>query len=82
VVDASAIFLPSFIMMLAILPLLQKMKDLQWLRAFMRGAGPAVIGALAVSLMQMAPHAAPDVFKRRSRVRPLRFPRRRGSVAR
>ena len=61
-VAASAIFLPSFIMMLAILPLLQKMKDLQWLRAFMRGAGPAVIGALAVSLMQMAPHAAPDVF--------------------
>jgi chromate transporter len=61
-VAASAIFLPSFIMMLAILPLLQKMKDLQWLRAFMRGVGPAVIGALAVSLMQMAPHAAPDVF--------------------
>ena len=49
-------------MMLAILPLLRKMKDLQWLRAFMRGVGPAVIGALAVSLLQMAPHAAPDVF--------------------
>jgi chromate transporter len=28
----------------------------------MRGVGPAVIGALAVSLMQMAPHAAPDPF--------------------
>jgi chromate transporter len=28
----------------------------------MRGVGPAVIGALAVSLVQMAPHAAPDVF--------------------
>jgi len=61
-VAASAIFLPSFIMMLAILPLLQKMKDLQWLKAFMRGAGPAVIGALAVSVTQMAPPAAPDVF--------------------
>jgi chromate transporter len=60
-VAASAIFLPSFIMILSILPLLQKMKDLQWLRAFIRGVGPAVIGALAVSLMQMAPHAAPDV---------------------
>jgi chromate transporter len=36
--------------------------DLQWLRAFMRGVGPAVIGALAVSLAQMAPHAAPDFF--------------------
>jgi chromate transporter len=38
------------------------MKDLQWLRAFMRGVAPAVIGALAVSLVQIAPHAAPDVF--------------------
>ena len=28
----------------------------------MRGIGPAVIGALAVSLVQMAPHAAPDIF--------------------
>jgi chromate transporter len=57
-----AIFLPSFLMMLSVLPLLRKLKDLQWLRAFMRGVGPAVIGALAVSLLQMAPHAAPDIF--------------------
>jgi chromate transporter len=57
-----AIFFPSFLMMLLVLPLLRKLKDLQWLRAFMRGVGPAVIGALAVSLAQMAPHAAPDVF--------------------
>jgi chromate transporter len=49
-------------MMLLALPLLRRLKDLQWLRAFMRGVGPAVIGALAVSLVQMAPHAAPDVF--------------------
>jgi chromate transporter len=57
-----AIFFPSFVMMLLALPLLRRLKDLQWLRAFMRGVGPAVIGALAVSLVQMAPHAAPDVF--------------------
>jgi len=61
-VAGSAIFLPSFLMMLSVLPLLRKLKDLQWLRAFMRGIGPAVIGALAVSLVQMAPHAAPDIF--------------------
>jgi chromate transporter len=61
-VAGSAIFLPSFLMMLSVLPLLRKVKDLQWLRAFMRGVGPAVIGALAVSLAQMAPHAAPDIF--------------------
>ena len=47
-------------MMLSILPLLRKMKDFQWLRAFMRGVAPAVIGALAVSLVQVAPHAAPN----------------------
>jgi chromate transporter len=61
-VAGSAIFLPSFLMMLSVLPLLRKLKDLQWLRAFMRGVGPAVIGALAVSLVQMTPHAAPDIF--------------------
>jgi len=61
-VAGSAIFLPSFLMMLSVLPLLRKLKNLQWLRAFMRGVGPAVIGALAVSLVQMAPHAAPDIF--------------------
>jgi chromate transporter len=38
------------------------MADLQWLKAFMRGVGPAVIGAIAVSLVQMVPHAAPDLF--------------------
>jgi chromate transporter len=61
-VAGAAIFLPSFLMILSILSLLQRMKDLQWLRAFMRGVAPAVIGALAVSLVQIAPHAAPDVF--------------------
>jgi chromate transporter len=61
-VAASAIFLPSFLMILSILPLLERMKNLQWLKAFMRGVGPAVIGALAVSLVQMAPPAAPDPF--------------------
>jgi chromate transporter len=61
-VAASAIFLPSFFMMLSILPVLHRMQDLQWLKAFMRGVGPAVIAALAVSLVQIAPHAAPDVY--------------------
>ena len=28
----------------------------------MRGIGPAVIGVLAVSLLQLAPHALPDPF--------------------
>jgi chromate transporter len=59
-ITAVAIFLPSFLMMLTVLPVLKRMDNLAWLKAFMRGVGPAVIGALAVSLAQMAPHAAPD----------------------
>jgi len=59
-IAAGAIFLPSFLMMLTVLPIIKRMGNLGWLRAFMRGVGPAVIGALAVSLAQMAPHAAPD----------------------
>lgn len=59
-VAAGGIFLPSFLMMLTVLPLLKRMGNLGWLRAFMRGVGPAVIGALAVSLAQMVPHAATD----------------------
>jgi chromate transporter len=61
-VAAGAIFLPSFVLMLSVLPLLRRMNDLQWLRAAMRGITPAVIGALAVSLAQMVPKAAPDLF--------------------
>jgi len=59
-IAAGAIFLPSFLIMLSILPVLTRMRNLTWLKAFMRGVSPAVIGALAVSLAQMAPHAAPD----------------------
>ena len=38
------------------------MGKLVWTKAAMRGIGPAVIGVLAVSLAQMAPHALPDPF--------------------
>jgi chromate transporter len=38
-VAAVAIFLPSFLMMLSVLPLLKKLGDLQWLKAFMREQG-------------------------------------------
>src|SRR5215472_12449055 len=61
-VATAAIFLPSFVMILTILPLLQRMQNTEWLQAFMRGVGPAVIGALVVSLIRMAPAAAPDIL--------------------
>ena len=59
-VAASAIFLPSFILVLSVLPMFERVRTLVWTKAAMKGVGPAVIGVLAVSLVQMAPHALPD----------------------
>jgi chromate transporter len=61
-VAAAAIFLPSFILMLSVLPMFERVRTLVWIGAAMKGVGPAVIGVLAVSLVQMAPHALPDPF--------------------
>jgi chromate transporter len=61
-VAATAAFLPSFILMLAILPALDRVRTLAWTRAVMKGMGPAVIGVLAVSLFRLAPYALPDPF--------------------
>jgi chromate transporter len=61
-VAAGAAFLPSFIIMLAVLPMLDRVRRLTWARAVMRGMGPAVIGVLPVALARLAPHAVPDVF--------------------
>jgi chromate transporter len=61
-VAAGAIFFLSFVMILSILPVLQRMQGLAWLQAFMRGIGPAVIGSLVVALLRMVPTAAPDYF--------------------
>ncbi len=62
VVGSAAAFLPSFVMMLAILPTLDRVRKLVWTRAALRGIAPAVIGILAVSLMRLAPYALPDLF--------------------
>jgi chromate transporter len=62
VVGGAAAFLPSFVMMLAILPALDRVRKLMWTRAALRGIAPAVIGVLAVSLVRLAPHALPDRF--------------------
>jgi chromate transporter len=59
-VAGTAAFLPSFIIMLIILPVLDRVRKLAWMRAVMKGMGPAVIGVLAVSLMRLAPAAVPD----------------------
>ncbi len=61
-VGAFAIFLPSFILMLSILPVLERVRRVAWVKAAMRGISPAVVGTISVSILQLAPHAAPDAF--------------------
>ena len=57
---AAAIFLPSFVITLPILPVYERVRKLLWATAAMKGIGPAVMGILAVKLFQIAPHALPD----------------------
>jgi chromate transporter len=61
-VAAFAIFLPSFALMLSIVPVLDRVRRLAWIKAAMRGISPAVIGTIAVAIVHLAPHAAPDAF--------------------
>lgn len=62
VVGAIAVFLPSFILLLSVLPVLDRVRTLRWAQAAMQGIGPAVIGVLTVLLGHMAPHALPDRY--------------------
>lgn len=59
-VAAVASFLPSFVLMLGLLPLFERVRTLDWARAAIRGLVPGVIGVMAVALVRMAPYAAPD----------------------
>ena len=61
-VAAAAVFGPSFLLMLSMLPVFERVRTLVWIRAAMRGVGPAVIGVMAVFLVRMAPHALPDLW--------------------
>ena len=58
---AGAIFLPSFILMLAVLPVFARVAGLAWAKAAIRGITPAVVGMLAITLARMAPEAVPDL---------------------
>jgi chromate transporter len=61
-VAAGAIFLPSFLLMMSILPWLERFRALEWVKAAMRGVSPAVVGAIALTVVRLAPTAAPDAF--------------------
>lgn len=57
---AMAIFLPSFMLMLSILPVFERIKRINWMKAALKGISPAVIGMIAVAMLQMLPKAVPD----------------------
>ncbi len=59
-VGATAIFLPSFLLMLSILPVFERIKRITWMKAALKGISPAVIGMIAVAMLQMLPKAVPD----------------------
>ena len=63
-VSALAMFLPAFILMLSLLPVLERFRHLRWITPAMSGVSAAVIGCLVVTLMQLLPHAAPDTSSR------------------
>ena len=61
-VGAAAIFLPSFLLMLSVMPVFERIQRIRWMKAALRGIGPVVIGMIAVSLFQMLPNAVPDLI--------------------
>src|SRR5919198_3503672 len=59
-VAAAASFVPSFVMMLALMPVFETVRNLAWARAVIQGIVPGVVGVMAVALVRLAPYAAPD----------------------
>jgi chromate transporter len=60
IVAATASFLPSFALMLGLLPVFDRIRNLAWARAVMQGLVPGVIGVMVIALVRMTPSAAPD----------------------
>jgi chromate transporter len=62
VVAAAAVYLPSFILMLSVLPAMGRLKRQAWMNAALQGISPAVIGMTAVAVLRMLPSAIPDLL--------------------
>ena len=61
VVAVAAVYLPSFLLMLAVLPVLERLTRLAWMPAALQGISPAVIGMTVVAVLRMLPAAIPDL---------------------
>ena len=62
VAAAVAVYLPSFILMLSVLPVMERLKRLAWMQAALQGISPAVIGMTAVAVLRVLPSAIPDLL--------------------
>ena len=61
VAAAVAVSLPSFILILSGLPVLERVKHLAWMKAALQGISPVMIGMIAVAVLRMLPYAIPDL---------------------
>src|SRR5713226_3011682 len=62
VVAGVAIFVPSFVLMLSLLPMLEHLERVAWLNAARQGMSPAIIGMIAVTLLKLLPTAVSGIF--------------------
>ena len=61
-VGVLSIFLPSFVLILSVLPIVNRFRKLAWIKAAMKAIGAAVIGVISVTLLHLTPYAVPDAF--------------------
>jgi chromate transporter len=61
-VAALAIFLPSFAFILFAAPYLKKVKNIPWVKAFLKGINAAVIGTILASILSLIPNALIDIW--------------------
>lgn len=61
-VGVFSIFLPSFVLILSVLPIVKRFRELAWIKTAMRAIGAAVIGVISVTLLHLMPYAVPDAF--------------------
>jgi chromate transporter len=61
VLAVAAVYLPSFLLMLGVLPVLERVQRPAWMQAALQGISPTVIGMTAVAVLRMLPTAIPDL---------------------
>ncbi|AOT71368.1 chromate efflux transporter [Geosporobacter ferrireducens] len=61
-VAAAGIFIPSFLFILAAAPYLSKVRNVPWVKAFLKGINAAVIGAILAATLQLLSTAIMDIW--------------------